>query len=198
VPGQEWGGRPARPAEKKQVRQEVLPVPQAARAGRTPPRSPAPAPPPAPVPRSPLAARSRSSPSQRISSCCARCGSRRRRRRASTGPVVPFGGGTLRGPISLDCAWAHERGCRKHRDRGGAASSGRGRQGAKPGASSAPAAASRAFTSGRDPKRLSRLDPREETCIFTPHCGINSVVECQLPKLNVVGSNPISRSRNRR
>jgi mannose-6-phosphate isomerase-like protein (cupin superfamily) len=28
-------------------------------------------------------------------------------------------------------------------------------------------------------------------------CGINSVVECQLPKLNVVGSNPISRSKLR-
>jgi hypothetical protein len=26
------------------------------------------------------------------------------------------------------------------------------------------------------------------------NCGSNSVVECQLPKLNVAGSNPVSRS----
>src|SRR5436190_438661 len=28
-------------------------------------------------------------------------------------------------------------------------------------------------------------------------CGINSAVECQLPKLKVAGSNPVSRSKNR-
>ena len=28
---------------------------------------------------------------------------------------------------------------------------------------------------------------------ISPHCGCNSVVECQLPKLNVAGSNPVIR-----
>jgi hypothetical protein len=30
------------------------------------------------------------------------------------------------------------------------------------------------------------------------HCGNNSVVECQLPKLKVAGSNPVSRSKKYR
>ena len=30
--------------------------------------------------------------------------------------------------------------------------------------------------------------------MFTQLCGINSAVECQLPKLKVAGSNPVSRS----
>jgi hypothetical protein len=30
---------------------------------------------------------------------------------------------------------------------------------------------------------------------LTPTCGINSAVECQLPKLKVAGSNPVSRSK---
>jgi hypothetical protein len=31
--------------------------------------------------------------------------------------------------------------------------------------------------------------------MFTQLCGINSAVECQLPKLKVAGSNPVSRSK---
>lgn len=38
------------------------------------------------------------------------------------------------------------------------------------------------------------LDHLPVSGIFTPLCGINSAVECQLPKLKVDGSNPLSRS----
>jgi hypothetical protein len=41
----------------------------------------------------------------------------------------------------------------------------------------------------------SRLDPRPISIIVTNTCGINSAVECQLPKLKVAGSNPVSRSK---
>src|SRR5579883_93210 len=33
--------------------------------------------------------------------------------------------------------------------------------------------------------------------MVAPTCGINSAVECQLPKLKVAGSNPVSRSKIR-
>ena len=32
-------------------------------------------------------------------------------------------------------------------------------------------------------------------CCFFKFCGRNSVVECQLPKLNVAGSTPVARSK---
>ena len=35
------------------------------------------------------------------------------------------------------------------------------------------------------------------TVTYTTTCGINSAVECQLPKLKVAGSNPVSRSKIR-
>ena len=34
---------------------------------------------------------------------------------------------------------------------------------------------------------------RGRQCHTLPLCGCNSVVECQLPKLNVAGSNPVIR-----
>src|SRR5262249_43643309 len=40
------------------------------------------------------------------------------------------------------------------------------------------------------------LDEPLLSCMFTHTCGINSAVECQLPKLKVAGSNPVSRSTN--
>jgi len=40
-----------------------------------------------------------------------------------------------------------------------------------------------------------RLDPSIGLGKVTQLCGINSAVECQLPKLKVAGSNPVSRSK---
>ena len=44
---------------------------------------------------------------------------------------------------------------------------------------------------------VAELDAPQPSCMFTRTCGINSAVECQLPKLKVAGSNPVSRSPNR-
>jgi hypothetical protein len=41
---------------------------------------------------------------------------------------------------------------------------------------------------------LTVLDRRSLSGMFAKLCGINSAVECQLPKLNVTGPNPVSRS----
>ena len=38
------------------------------------------------------------------------------------------------------------------------------------------------------------LDQGRASGMVTQLCGINSAVECQLPKLKVAGSNPVSRS----
>ena len=54
-----------------------------------------------------------------------------------------------------------------------------------------------------DQKREAPLAHRDQASLDRPHpsgrmpslCGINSAVECQLPKLKVAGSNPVSRSR---
>ena len=43
---------------------------------------------------------------------------------------------------------------------------------------------------------VAALDRPRHSCTFTQTCGINSAVECQLPKLKVAGSNPVSRSMN--
>src|SRR6188508_3023417 len=48
----------------------------------------------------------------------------------------------------------------------------------------------------RTPLRTDQaLDPRAVSGTVTQLCGINSAVECQLPKLKVAGSNPVSRSK---
>ena len=44
-------------------------------------------------------------------------------------------------------------------------------------------------------RRPSRLDPRPISTMVASTCGINSAVECQLPKLKVASSNLVSRSK---